>query len=123
VDSLLRYANILEEKHRFPAYQRIGDACLFLTGLFPEYIEVQQRYPQTGQPRPRLKSSLAHSLQDFEAYGHTFYHLAAEHPLARQQALDEVLAILSEQFVLAAKPLAFLGERYLSLRKHHLFEF
>jgi hypothetical protein len=123
VDSLLRYAQILDKEHRFPAYQRIGDACLFLTGLFPEHIEAQQWYPQSGQRRPRLSSSLMHTLEDFEAYGRTFYHLAAEHPMARQQGVDEVLAILSEQFILAEKPLAFLGERYLSLRKHHLFEF
>jgi hypothetical protein len=123
VDSLLRYVQILDEEHRFPAFQRIGDACLFLTGLFPEHIEAHQQYPKSGQRRPRLSSSLLHSLEDFEAYGRTFYHLAAEHPLARRQALDEVLAILSEQFILAEKPLAFMGERYLSLRKHHLFEF
>jgi hypothetical protein len=122
VDSLLRYVQILDEEYRFPVYQRIGDACLFLAGLFPEHIETLQHYPQSGQPRPRLNSSLLHSLEDFEAYGRTFYHLAAEHPAAHQQALDEVLENLSEHFVLAEKPLTFLAERYLSLRKHRLFE-
>lgn len=123
VDSLLRYAQILDEEYRFPAYQRIGDACLFLSGLFPEHIEAQQWYPQSGQARPRLSSALVHSREDFEAYGRTFYHLAAEHPAARQQGIAGVLETLSESFILAEKPLAFMGERYLSLRKHHLFEF
>jgi hypothetical protein len=122
VDSLLRYAHVLDEKQRFPVYQRIADACLFLAGIFPEHIEAQQRYPHSNQPRLRLNSSLLHSLEDYEAYGRTFYHLAASHAAARQQALDGVLAILAEQFILAEKPLTFLSERYLSLRKHHLFE-
>ena len=123
VDSLVRYAQILDEEVRFATYQRIGDACLFLTSIFPEYIEARQTYPHSKQPRPRLKGSLLHSLEDYEAYGRTFYHLAAKHRQARPNSLDRVLATLSEQFILAEKPLSFLAGRYLSLRKHRLFEF
>jgi hypothetical protein len=122
VDSLLRYAQILEEEYRFAVYKRIADACLFLTGIFPEYIESQQRYPHSGKPRLRLKGSLLHSLEDHEAYGRSFYRLAAKHKAARQQALAEVLEILGQQFILAEKPLAFLAANYLSLHKHRLFE-
>ncbi len=122
VDSLVRYAQILEEEHRFGIYQRIADACLFLIGIFPEYIEASQRYPQSSRPRLRLRSSLLHSMEDYEAYGRSFYRLAARHKVARLRALDEVLATLSEQFILAEKPLVFLSKRYLSMRKHHLFE-
>jgi hypothetical protein len=122
VDSLIRYAQLLDEEYRFEVYKRIADASLFLTGIFPEYITGRQRYPHSGQPRLRLKGSLLHDLEDYEAYGQTFYRLAAKHQTARQQELDGVLTILSEQFILAEKPLAFLAERYLSLRKHHLFE-
>jgi hypothetical protein len=122
VDSLLRYAQIVDEEYRFPIYRRIGDACLFLTGLFAEHLEARQYYPFSGQPRLRFKGSLLHSLEDFEAYGRTFYHLAAEHPDAGRHEQVEVLNILSEQFILAEKPLAFLGDRYLSLRKHQIFE-
>ncbi len=122
VDSLIGYAQILDEEYRFATYQRIGDACLFLTGLFPEYIDTRQRYPYSQQPRPRLSSSLLHGLEDFEAYGRTFYRMAARHKQARIQGLDQVLETLSEQFILAEKPLAFLAERYLALRKHNLFD-
>jgi hypothetical protein len=121
VDSLIAYAGTLDEPHRFWAYQRIADACLFLTGVFPEYVETSQRYPLSGQPRPRLGSSLLHSLEDFESYGQSFYRLAARHRVARLQGLDGVLTTLSEQFILAEKPLAFVAERYLALRKHRLF--
>jgi hypothetical protein len=121
VDSLVRYAQILDEEHRFGIYSRIADACLFLIGIFPEHIESGQHYPQSGQPRLRLRSSLLHGLEDYEAYGRSFYRLAAKHPVARLRGLDQVLTTLSDQFVLAEKPLAFISTRYLSLRKHQLF--
>ena len=121
VDSLVAYANSLEEEHRFWIYQRIGDACLFLTGMFPEHIDAQQRYPLGGQPRFRVRGSLLHSLEDFESYGQSFYRLAAGHKVAQQQGLEAVLSTLSRQFILAEKPLSFLAERYLALRKHRLF--
>jgi hypothetical protein len=121
VDSLIGYAESIEEEHRFGAYQRIADACLFLIGMFPEHIEASQRYPLSGQPRLRLRSSLLQSLEDYESYGQTFYRLAAGHPEAKLQGLDQVLTTLSQQFILAEKPLAFLAARYLALHKHRLF--
>jgi hypothetical protein len=121
VDSLIGYAEALDEDQRFWVYRRIADACLFLTGMFPEHIETRQRYPLSGQPRIRLRSSLLHSLEDYESYGRTFYLLAAGHPVAHRQELEEVLDKLSHQFILAEKPLTFVAERYLNLRKHHLF--
>ncbi len=122
VDSLIRYAHTLGPDQTFAAYQRIGDACLFLAGLFPEHIEARQRYPQSGQPRPRLRGSLLSSLEDYERYGRSFYHLAAGHDQIPSQQLQRVLTTLAERFILAEKPLAFLAERYLSMRKHHLFD-
>ena len=121
VDSLLAYAATVEGNERFQVYQRIGDACLFLAGIFPEHIESRQRYPMSGQPRSRRQGSLMHSLEDYESYGQAFYRLAAEQEIARLQALDDVLHTLSQHFVLAEKPLAFLAGRYLALRKHRLF--
>jgi hypothetical protein len=121
VDSLIAYAEILDEEHRFWVYQRIADACLLLTGVFPEYIESQQRYPLSGQPRLRLRSSLVHSLEDFESYGQAFYRLAADHRVACLRGQNEVLVTLSKEFILAEKPLGFLAKRYLALRKHRLF--
>jgi hypothetical protein len=122
VDSLMRYAQFLEEERRFAVYRRIGDACLFLSGLFPEYIGAGQSFPQSRQPRLRLKSSLFHGPEEFESFGRTFYRAASKHPQARMEGLDGVLGVLAEQFLLAEKPLAFLAERYLSLRKHRFFK-
>ena len=91
VDSLLHYAQILDKDHRFGVHRRIGDACLFLTGLFPEYIASQQRYPHGGQPQLRLRSSVLQGLEDYETYGRAFYHLAAGDKAARALGLDQAL--------------------------------
>jgi hypothetical protein len=122
VDSLIRYAQLLDEEQRFWVYRRIGDASLFLTGIFPEHISAKQTYPQSKGPRLRLTGSLFHNLEDYEGYGRAFYRLAAQHPQARQEGLDGVLNILSEHFILAEKPLTFIAARYLALRKHNYFK-
>jgi hypothetical protein len=122
VESLIRYAQAVDGEQRFWAYRRIADACLFLTGVFPESLDSPWGYAGNAQPRLRRRSSLFQSLEDYEAYGRAFYRLAAEHRFARVQGLDTVLTTLSESFVLARKPLTFLAERYLSLRKGRLFD-
>jgi hypothetical protein len=121
VDSMMRYCQSVDEAYRFDVYKRIGDACLFLAGMFPEYIDNQHRYPQSQQLRPRSRGRIVASLEEYEAHGRAFYRLAAEHATARAEGLDEVLATLSENFVLAEKPLTFLAHRYLQFVRHKLF--
>jgi hypothetical protein len=122
VDSLIRFCQVVPSEHRFAWYKRIGDTCLFLTGLFPEYIEAQHRYPLSRQPRLRRRGALCSSLEDYEAQGRAFYRLAAEQSEAQAMEEAESLAALSENFVLAEKPLAFLADNYLGFTKHHLFD-
>jgi hypothetical protein len=123
VDSLIRYSRFVKEEDYFAVFRRIGDACLFLTGIFPEYISAQTVYPHSGQPRPRLKGSLFHDLDDYEGYGQAFYRRASADQQAETAGLREVMKTLSRDFVLAEKPLTFLATRYLSLRKRQLFQF
>jgi hypothetical protein len=122
VDSMMRYCQAVEEPYRFDIYKRIGDACLFLAGMFPEYIDNQYRYPLTHQLRPQSRGRICASLEDYEAHGRAFYRLAAEHESARAEGLDEVLAMLSENFVLAEKPLTFMANRYLQFARQRLFD-
>ncbi len=122
VESLMQYSQALDEGARFEPYKRIADVCLFLAGMFPEYIEAQHRYPLSGQARPQMRGRLVQSLEDYERHGQAFYRLAAQHARARAQGLDSVLATLSQDFVLAEKPLAFLVDRYLRFTKRRLFE-
>jgi hypothetical protein len=121
VEGMVRYSQTLDEPFRFAPYKRIGDVCLFLTGMFPEYINSQHRYPLSGQLRPRMRGRVFQQVEGFESYGRAFYQMAAEHELARRDGLDEVLMTLSESFVLAEKPLAFIATRYLQFARHNLF--
>jgi hypothetical protein len=122
VEGLIRYAEGLEETFRFGTYKRIGDVCLFMSGMFPEYIEAQYRYPLSQQIRPRMRGRLLTRLEDYEAHGRAFYRLAAEHEQARMEELQGVLTMLSDNFILAEKPLTFLANRYLGFARHKLFQ-
>lgn len=122
VDSLIRFCQVVEPERRYPWYRRIGDSCLFLTGLFPEYIESRRRYAYTKQVRPRARASLCSSREEYEAHGRAFYQLASEHEDAKLLGETEVLRTLAASFILAEKPLAFVADRYLGFTKHQLFD-
>jgi hypothetical protein len=113
IDSLIRYGNAVGKERRFDIYKRIADVCLFLAGMFPEYVEAQARYPF---------SHFRRSLEDYEREGRAFYGLAAGHQGAQDPQLTAALATLAENFTLAEKPLTFVSDRYLHLRKHTLFD-
>ncbi len=122
VESMVRYCQALDEDLRFEPYKRIADVCLFMAGMFPDYIEAQHRYPLSRRIRPRMKGRICKSREDYEAHGRAFYRLAAEHERAGVEGLDGILATLSERFILAEKPLSFVADRYLHFTRHRLFE-
>lgn len=113
IDSLMRYGNAVGKERRFAIYKRIADVCLFLAGMFPEYVETQARYPFSHFQR---------SLEDYEREGRTFYGLAAGHRGRLDPEMTSALSTLAEHFTLAEKPLTFLSDRYLQLKKHTLFD-
>ena len=121
VEGLIRYSQALDDAQRFEPYRRIGDVCLFLTGVFPRAIETRYQYPASGQVRPRARSSAVASREEYEAHGRAFYRLAADHEVAEIRRLKAVLESLSEDFILAEKALAFVVDRYLGLIRDELF--
>ena len=108
IDSLIRHCNSLPEEDRFQVYRRIADVCLFLAGIFPEYIE--------SQSGPWIAARLQRTIEDYERQGATFYELAARH-----EGGSGPLRTLAEHFTLAEKPLTFISQQYLELRKGTLF--
>lgn len=120
IDSLIRYCNSVDEEHRFEVYRRIADVCLFLAGMFPEHIESQLRYPASHAPRPGL-GRVQRSIEDYEREGRAFYSLAAGHRAAHAAQWSAALSTLAESFTLAEKPLAFIANHYLHMRKQALF--
>jgi hypothetical protein len=122
VEGLMRYCQTLDEEFHFGPFKRIADVCLFLSSLFPEHLESQHRYPLSGKLRPGIRGRTIRSREDYETHGRAFYRLAAEHERAKIEGLDQVLATLSENFILAEKPLSFLAQRYLGFARHRLFD-
>jgi hypothetical protein len=122
LEGLIRYCQTLDKEFRFETYKRIGDVCLFFTGMFPDYIDAQHLYPYSRKARPRARSRIVRSHEDYESHGRAFFRLAAEHERAKLEGLDEVLATISENFYLAEKPLAFLANRYLGFARQRLFD-
>ncbi|MGQ9681261.1 MAG: hypothetical protein ACUVX9_01860 [Anaerolineae bacterium] len=121
VDSLIRYASSVEPEARFGAYRRIGDVCLFLAGMFPEFLDARRSY--AGSHSLHGAARTWRNREDVEREGRAFYALAAEHPDARAAHLQRPLQALADNLCLAEKPLTFLADHYLQLRKHTLFAF
>jgi hypothetical protein len=115
VESLERFGAAADPAQRFEAYKRIADVCLFLTGMFPDYVN-------SRPSSVRARASRYRTREDYEAHGQAFYRLASEHDRAQAEGLAGVLATLSDQFVLAEKPLAFLADRYLRFNRYRLFD-
>ena len=121
IDSLVRFCQTVDKEHRFGLYKRIADLCLFILGMFPEYVTMDYRYPSSGEARPRLFGRLRRSAEDYEEEGRRFYKLAGEHKNAALLDIAEVLRQLHDKFNLAKKPLNFISEHFLQFRKEKLF--
>ena len=116
IDSLIRYSQMIEEEQRFQSYKRIADICLFVTGIFPDYINTFRK-----QSVPRLGMAAQKRREDFAEHGKYFYKAASRHRIAQILELNEVLLQLSENFTLATKPLTLMTSRYLGFIKEKLF--
>jgi hypothetical protein len=120
VDSLVTLCAATGEEDRLALYQRIGDVCLFLSGVFPAHAAYEQRYAGTGQLRP-LVSRLRRGLEDYEREGQRYYGLAEAHPAARALGMSDIFGMLSGHFSAARKPLTFLASQYLHSNARALF--
>ena len=122
IDSLIVFSESVDEESRLGFFKRIGDICLFILGLFPEYVQATHRYPFSGELRPQLAGRVRRSAEDYEEEGRRFYQLAAEHPAARSVELSQVFNLLHEKFNAARKPLNFIAHHYLHYRRLDLFK-
>lgn len=121
LDSLIRFSNWVEEEHQLGFFKRIADICLFTLGIFPDYINLSNRYPFSGEPRPQVGRTIRRALSDYQEEGRKFYKLAAEHRNAKLLELAEIFQTLYQDFHKATKPLSFIAQNYLHSRRDHLF--
>jgi hypothetical protein len=121
VRSLMSLCELVEDSYRFGLYKRIADICLFMLGLFPEYVERNYRYPLSGKVRPDVGRGPRINPAEYEKEGRRFYKMAAEHESARQLELENVFRTLHDNFQKAKKPLNFIAENYLKYKRQMLF--
>jgi hypothetical protein len=119
--SLMALCDVVEEELRFGLYKRIADICLFMLGMFEDYVALEYRYPVSRKPRPQLPGRPRISPQDYETEGRRFYKLAAEHPASADVQLSEIFSKLSENFRGARKPLNFIADNYLLQKRSAFF--
>jgi hypothetical protein len=119
--SLMSFCDMVKDDNRLFLYKRIADICLFILGLFPEYVERDYRYPASGEVRPQISGKVRISSEAYEKEGRKYYKLAAEHQIAKEKDLSEVFWALHESFQKVKKPLNFISEHYLHHQRHKLF--
>ena len=121
IDSLMRFGAVADEEHRFGFYKRIADVCLFVTGIFQDYIFYDYRYPMSGDMRPLVMGRLRRSLEEYEETGRQFYVLAQRHSMAEILSLSHIFEVLGERFTTARKPLNFISTHYLHSLRQQVF--
>ncbi|MBI2192575.1 MAG: hypothetical protein HYU36_11385 [Planctomycetes bacterium] len=99
---LVQHCQESDPVRRFWIYCHIGNYTLFLTGLFPEFIE--HRYKVLGRPVDE---------NYYIDFGKTYYGLASDHPLSRRSELDTVFTQLSSGFEIVKLFLNYMAQRYL----------
>jgi len=75
-----------DARRNFLVLQHLGNYALWLSGLFPDYIE--QRRWRRGGP----------DLAYYEEMGRRGFHLAASHRLAHEQGMDVLFRVAAERF-------------------------
>ena len=93
-----------DTRRQFLIYSHIGNYSLYLTGIFPQWIEYRRRYKN----RPV-------STQFYMDFGREYYERASSHKMARQYDLGEVFFRLSIMFEVYKEALNHLAKQYLVL--------
>lgn len=116
INSLIKYSQMIEEDQRYHPYKRIADVCLFTIGIFPDFLTIG--HTSLGE---QFRGMTQKSRDDFADYGRYFYKAASKHKVAQVQEIDRLLMTLSENIMLAAKPLNYMVKQYLGPLKEELF--
>jgi len=121
IDSLIRLSRMVGGEYRAVFYKRIADVCLFLMGVFPEYVQFGGSGPPGREPDVRIPWCWRKPAEEYEEKGRTYYRLALESETETPDAVKEAFRLLAGNFTSARKPLEFISQRYLNFRKRELF--
>jgi hypothetical protein len=121
VESLIKLSETVDAERRFTFHKRIGDCCLFILGIFPEYVMSDLHHSPSGEKRRLPVRRLRRSAVDYEEEGRHFYKLAEEHHDPAALEMRDIMAQLHDKFNLARKPLNYISDNYLGFNKQKMF--
>lgn len=101
---LISEGETADSRRQFLIHSHIGNYSLFISGLFPAWIEYRYRYKR----RPI-------NAQYYVDMGRTYFQRAATHPMARELGLDDVFLRLALLFEAYQKTLNEISQSYLKL--------
>ncbi|WP_455381826.1 hypothetical protein [Salinispira pacifica] len=113
IESLIHYSRSVDRAQRVLSYKRIGDICLFLLGVFSDYIEMQRLLPGAWY-RAKSRRELAEC-------GTYYYREALRQRQSLHPSLEYALNRLSREFSVAVKPLVYVSSRYLGFIRRTSF--
>lgn len=102
---IIKRASQADTAEQFSAYAHIGNFALFLTGMFPQWIEHRHRFKRRPVDR-----------KYFEDQGGTNYHQAGMHPLAGRFELKDVFLRLAINFDSYGRALNEMQSRFFDAR-------
>ncbi len=121
IDDLVKMIKFADEELKFYLFKRIADVCLFIMGIFPEYVLFNHRYTNSGNLRLKFAGKFRRSASEYEFNAAKYYKLASSHEKSYNLNMTDVFLKLSDNFHLARKILDFTTIHYLHLTKHSFF--
>ena len=120
IDSLIRFSKTVDKNLRFTPFKKVADICLFILGIFPEYVK-KHEWPLSFGDR-RFASHPEIRKIGFENYGSYYYQMASNLEPAYQLGMHDILTYFSENFKVAEKTLNYITNNYLGFHnKKKLF--
>ncbi len=99
---LIEEAQNADSRRQFLIHSHIGNYAMFLTGIFPRWIEYRHRFKH----RPV-------DINTYVGFGSGYYQQASKHALAKQYGLDGVFLRMSMQFDSYRSTLNNMAHRFL----------
>jgi hypothetical protein len=119
---LARLAEQTPATHRAGVYRRLGDVSLFLTGMFPDYVQAHAFGPVDAarliraaglDPRDDLDSVAAAPIRLLETLGQRWYRQAGQHASVATRQLT-VVSEIADRFRDARRVLNHIADRHLA---------
>ena len=122
ISSLVKLAGSVDEIHQFQYFKRIAAVCLFILGIFPNFVDDNNRNVFDRTKHVGTSSRGQRTAEEYSDIGKQFYQTAAYHQTADAAGLAEPLHLLRDNFGVAQKILNIISERYMRFSRSPVFD-